>query len=289
MKTFEIDNQLGTTLEIHNISSRDGFGLNIPISGLDGPSIRLPGHNRGGEDGHIVTNSLYGERRIILTGVIWASDPTDYHRKRRQLQEVLRVERDSDNFPVKKLLKFTSMDDRNYQVEADVNEFRSDLDQIESGRFLIDFQAGLYVEYQTQEEGTAQKSAGDGGYVYPVTYPIASDAATGGNLSALNVGNANAKATVTLHGPLTTPTITNVTLDRSVTFTLTLASGDTLEIDMDKKTAIKNGTTNVMDKVGDNPKWWGIAPGTNEIRLASGSTADTGHAIVKFRSSFIGL
>jgi hypothetical protein len=66
-----------------------------------------------------------------------------------------------------------------------------------------------------------------------------------GTVEVSNGGNTATHPTIRIPGPVANPVITNLTLDRTLQFTISLAEGERLEIDADAGSAIVNGD-NVM-------------------------------------------
>lgn len=100
-----------------------------------------------------------------------------------------------------------------------------------------------------------------------------------------NSGNALAPAQIRINGPVTNPTVRNVTTDQSLAFTATIASGDYLDVDTAARTVLLNGTADRYSYL-TTPQWWGLQPGTNEIRyFADITSAST--TTVTFRSAWL--
>lgn len=84
----------------------------------------------------------------------------------------------------------------------------------------------------------------------------------------------------TIDAPATNPAVRNTSITNSPTvrYVGSLSGGDTLVIDMNTQTAIKNGTTDVTDDLDDGssapPYWWLLQPGNNSVRYTR--TAGTG-------------
>lgn len=94
-------------------------------------------------------------------------------------------------------------------------------------------------------------------------------------------GNRNTTGTITINGPRTNPTIT---LGTSVlTFALTIASGSVVVIDLDKRTAVLDGTTNVRGAITVTGGWPVLKAGNNSFTI--GGTG-TGTIIASARSAW---
>ncbi len=276
-------------LKIHSNTAAIGYIVQIPIQGMDAASYRLSSYQKPGEHGAFVSNLLYGDRRITLEGLIFADSIATYEIRRRALEEILSVKRDSNGVPIPKLLTFKTMDDKTLQVNVHpASKPKIDITNLTNGRFLIDLIAEDYVvEDQSLTEKTLTPPTG-GGVTYPVIYPIVLASATGGSENVVNNGNAEAWPLITFDGPLTTPRIFNETLDREMVLNMTLALGDQVIIDMKNKTIIQGGITNRLDKKTGDSKWWWLDPGSNLIIFSTASSGDVGTCKIGFRDAYIG-
>lgn len=87
-----------------------------------------------------------------------------------------------------------------------------------------------------------------------------------------NNGNRPTPAVLTILGPVTDPQVINDAVSKTLKFVTTLASGETLVIDLAARTVLLNGITNRRNTLQD-PNWFLLQPGDNFIRFrgASGS------------------
>ena len=215
MKSITIEDNLGNSLQIHNQRLLDlGYLVGAPIEGLESPSIRTSSYNKPGEHGAVVSNQLYGERRVSLEGVI-RGGAVNHWGRRRDLQQILKINRDSDNQVIQKTIKITTDDDLDLQFDAVVNRLPlMPIRQPFSTRFLIDlFSPRFALESQTLNSETIDPPIG-GGAELPWEMPILFAAVTGGSENIINVGNAEAFPIITLNGPLTNPRIKNITTNK---------------------------------------------------------------------------
>jgi len=125
-----------------------------------------------------------------------------------------------------------------------------------------------------------------GGMAVPMDVPMnMANAPKGDPLIAINAGNAIAYPIITVYGVFGSSfNIVNDTTGETLTFNDGVGSTDEIEIDFYNRTAIKNGTTSVLGKISGS--WLYLATGTNQLRITSGNSNDTGHAIVVFRDSY---
>lgn len=126
-----------------------------------------------------------------------------------------------------------------------------------------------------------------GGVRFPLRFPIQfSGSTTFGDADVINLGNMPAPAKVTFTGPLTTPSITNVTTGQSVTYNGVIASGETLVLYLRyPMLALLQGTADRTGKVSTGGGGlWAIQPGTNS--LAFRSVAGSGTAQLDWADTY---
>lgn len=110
-------------------------------------------------------------------------------------------------------------------------------------------------------------------------------ATTGGTGIATNDGAVASPWVCVLAGPLTDPRLTNVTADRTLSLTGTIAAGETLVIDSGARTALLNGTSSRYSWIDTTAKWWDLAPGANSLRFTGASGSGT--ATFTWRSAWL--
>lgn len=284
MKSIHVD-----TTQIHSNTLKLNYSVKTPIEGLGHPEIRLTAYNKAGEDGGVVSNQFYGMRTINLEGYIRADSVALYESARRALEALFFVEKDSNNVPIAKTLKFVTLDDYAFQVEVYVKNFVSDITNVGNGRFLAQLIAAKHgIESQTLNTEILDRPSG-GGATYPVIYPVIYDAALGGNTAINNAGSSNAYPIITLSGPLTNPYIQNQTIDATLTYSGTIAEGSQVVIDMREKTVILDGTSNKIANIVTGSDFWWLKPGDNVINFSTDSTSDDGQCQIKYRETYIGI
>lgn len=110
-----------------------------------------------------------------------------------------------------------------------------------------------------------------GGLAIPTDVPFAitSTVATG-SCSALNPGNATGPVRMRIDGPITGPVITHIGSGLALVFaaSLTIAAGEWLDIDMQRRTVLANGTASRNGWVTSRG-WSGFEKGPNTWSLAA--------------------
>ena len=290
MKSITIENSdASDSVQIHSSTSDLGYVVQ-GIDGLEFPATRIGVINRGGEHGAFIASSFYGERRINLEGRVYADANTTNETRRRDLETILGIERDSDGIPALKTLKFTTLDDKNLQIKCSIaSPLKMAVGRPRDSAFQIDLVSDYPIEGQTANSTTFTTPTG-GGFILAVEVPIVFTASTGSNKTLTNSGTGEAYPTLTFNGPLTNPSMHNQTLGKTFAVTKTLISGDTLVVDMREKTATLNGVTNSMGDLTAASEWIWLLSGGNTFQFASsGGSADTGTCVVAWRDSYLGV
>jgi hypothetical protein len=126
-----------------------------------------------------------------------------------------------------------------------------------------------------------------GGITVPLTVPF-SISTTGMSTSSATVTNAGTIATrpvVEFAGPLVDPQIANVGAGKSLSMTITLAAGDVLTADFDRRTLLLNGSASRSSTLTASAAWWELAPGGNDLAFTAGG--GNGTATVRYRSAWL--
>ena len=143
----------------------------------------------------------------------------------------------------------------------------------------------IYADSETSLSLSLPTSTG--GLTFPIVWPISWGTATSGTAQAVNAGTFATRPVVTFTGPLTAPSIENVTTGQTfrMASTFELLAGETLVVDFDSRTVLLNGTASRYSSVASNSQWWELPPGNSDIRL--GATSGSGSATVTFRSAWL--
>lgn len=107
-----------------------------------------------------------------------------------------------------------------------------------------------------------------GGATFPATFPLAFTGVTNsGVVSVTNPGNIKAPVTIRIDGPVVAPTITHFAggVSQVWSTSLTLAQGEFLLIDMERKSVLANGQSSRAGYVSTPNGWFGADPGSNQF------------------------
>lgn len=287
MKSIYIDSfQIYSSTQIVNDLFVDlSFGGGI--EGLEMPSVRLITEDQSGEDGAYVNSQHYGGRSITITGGIKASTPAAFYTARKSLQNALAVSRSSLGAPIPKVLKLTTPDDLQYQIEVYVKNITILTKQYNYIPFKIDLFAP-YPFIQSQTLSTITLGVGaSGGLVYPYDYPV--DYGENNSISTtVNNGNAPAYLNITYSGLLTDPVLTNGTTGEYMSIDKDMIASDTMLIDTQLKVITLNSAPALSLKSLAS-SWITLAPGSNILQLTTASGTDTGSATITYRDTYLSL
>jgi len=126
------------------------------------------------------------------------------------------------------------------------------------------------------------------GRTYDRTYPMAYGGGTSGVETAANVGNVETFPTWTITGPVVNPRLENVTTGETLEMAITLAVGETLEVDMQERTVLLGGTASRYSTIVGAPDFWALAPGGNSVRFAADAYDAAASATIVWRSAWLG-
>lgn len=104
-----------------------------------------------------------------------------------------------------------------------------------------------------------------GGLAVPLSVPFGIDSQVkSGQVSVENLGNIEAPVRIRIDGPVTGPVITHVGTGRALVFStsLTLARGEWLDVDMENRRALLNGTASRAARIVQR-EWSTFQPGPN--------------------------
>lgn len=138
----------------------------------------------------------------------------------------------------------------------------------------------------TLSTSTVTQATSSGGLVMPALAPLAfGGTATGGQFVATNTGEFFAPWTATISGPVTNPRIENVTTGQTVSFTGTVAAGETLAVSSLDRTVILNGTASRYSWLTAGSSWFDLPAGNSTIRFAG--VSGSGQMTFNFRSVWV--
>ena len=273
----------------------------VLADGLTGPPpVRGTWIDRPEEDGWIVPSFQHNAGRIIvLEGECWpggntpATDAAQINAAWAEwdlLAKVFKAAVATDTLVKWQHAGDTKQLQGTYRLAGEV---LPTLSADENGPFIA-YQATLrsadprWVS-QTLKSEVAGAPTVEGGMPLPVELPIPFGAgSSGGSISAQNAGNAIAWPSIVIQGPVTGPVVENVSQSKELRFdSLTLASGQTLTIEMDpaapRSAKVAGASVFGSLKVASSEFFGITAESTETIRFFGAGTAMT----VTWRDGYI--
>jgi TP901 family phage tail tape measure protein len=139
----------------------------------------------------------------------------------------------------------------------------------------------------TQKSATALAPTAAGGRAYPRVYPMTYGGTGAANsVTVTNAGTYRTRPVITITGPAVNPSIQNVTQGKTLSFAISVASGDTLVIDTDARSVLLNGTASRRSALVAGSQWWDLDPGASQITYAA-SSGTGGYATVAFNDAYL--
>lgn len=270
--------------------SQYGYTVDPNVQGLDATDYRIVNYPIPGQDYARVSSAFYDARTITWQGYIIGQDVVDYQQKRIALAQACGISRDQYGYPALTKLGFTTLDGNSYflMVQPKKPVFaHTYLTWTKYQLTLLAPDARIYSS--TQLTSGAITPLVSKGILVPTIVPVLGSGTTGGSATIFNPGTVDSHPLITFTGPLTNPYIQNATTGYSWQLDYTLLGGDTIVVDMYNKTVVFNGSANFISRMDANSTWWTVVPGINGFTLSTGSTADTGSAIVNCNPAFVGV
>jgi hypothetical protein len=275
------------TLKLHDREAGTSHKIEANIRGLEFPSSRLSSYNRAGQDGIRITNHFAGERRITIEGVIRSDTCEEQQDFRQEIEQAVIMTR-VNNVPVPKELKFINQLGTEFVINVEVVNFIMPLRNQFSDRFLIDMIAYDPYIRSTTLNSENLVTATFTGFIIPFDIPFWLGSGTLGDITITN-GGAATYPTITLNGPLTNPSVKNLTTGEFMKLNYTLTAGNQVVMDFENNTIVLNGTTNLIGMKSAGSTWWQLANGNNTIRLITSISGEAGTGVIEWYEVYVGL
>lgn len=280
------------TTQIHSYTGYPNVFVSPRIQGLEIPEVRLSTYSRPNADGGVVANQLYGGRLITLQGKVLADDIDTYRATRRNLESAVRIMRDDNGNTTPIILKFTTMDDLELQIEVYTRSFVMPDTNVLASDFKVDFYSpDFYIQGQELHSQNLFVFQG-GGMAIPMAIPLNMSVGASAVNVLQNNGNVEAFPIITFYGPLQDPTLTNETTGESLSIIHALSSGQLIVVDTKNHTvsyyATEGGSaTNIRSELSGD--FLTFAPGENSIKLTDAGGDPAGYVSMVWRDSFSGI
>lgn len=157
----------------------------------------------------------------------------------------------------------------------------------------IEFQATDPRRYELAERAvSATLPMSEAGLSWPLTWPLPfGEPGSTGALSTMNVGDCETHPVVEFRGPVTRPSLTNLSTGDVIEYDIPLAASDLLTVDTRAGTAVLNSTASRIYTATARSvpeQTFTLAPGISSLifRAAPGSNDPTASATVRYRSAY---
>jgi hypothetical protein len=272
----------GVTIGDLVINADEHYAL-VGEQGLSLPPVRLSSFNLAGQDFGRHVASFYGIRRYALDILVIGDSIADFAERRkaihaafhRLLEEQPVAFTLTDGSEVTLISVFVSID------------FALKAGQPTAAQAHVELEAA-YPFFTAAEASLVILTLGTtGGGTVPATVPMALNADALSSAIAANPGNAVAQPRLRLNGPITNPTVRNLSTGQELRFTITLGAGEYLDVDIQARTVVdQSGTNRFATASGD---WWGLEPGDNVLALLADSNDPTSTAEVRFTPTYLAI
>ncbi|MET8693639.1 hypothetical protein ABZV65_13970 [Streptomyces bauhiniae] len=278
---------LQATLGTLRFGAVDAYGVAWRLQTLDGwdsPEVRAEFQDREADHGAWASPVYLGARPITLAGVIEATD-------RGTLQAAM-----------DRLSAAVALTDTTLTVweqtprQATVRRSGKLLKQYVSDRVAnwsaLVTAADPRLYEVDQQTGTTGLPAATGGLSFPATFPVTFSATTvSGQIIADNAGSVGTRPVLTITGPVSAPSVSALYPDGSVRqllYSLDLAAGDSLVIDIDAHSVLLTGGVSRRRFLNVSGGWPSIPAGASVAFQFQGATYNpTAQLTVSWRSAWM--
>lgn len=271
------------------IDQTAGYYVGTPVDGLDTGVLSQTSYEKSGTDGVVVSGMYMRERRIIIQGAIRASCEEDLLEARRNLSTKMYPSRTTLGRLTPKTLYIKTDNDSEFIAYVYPQRLTMPYEYPTRCSFMLDLLAEDFRLYSnTLKQALATKSTG-GWISVPFSVPFSFVGGVDGSVAVSHLGNVDTYPIVRFNGPLVNPRIKNDSTGLFFQANLSIDTGQYLEVDMLKKTALLNGSLNKLSTMTSNSQWVYLKPGENIFTLTSGNDTDTGNAVIAYRDAYMSL
>lgn len=271
--------QFGGAGSVYQITSVDG------LEGL--PELSVQDSDRGYNDGMFSGRDFLRGRQVIFQMQVFAGGGYTAQQNFNTLQANLLYQQTGTTAMTFKL----SGAEGELLANARVRAVKAVIDPDYTYGF-IKASVNMFLpdpKYYTSTATTASLSPQPAlGRTYDRTYNLVYGGGSIATSTAIvNSGWATTYPTITITGPVISPTVGNVTTGQYLTVNTSLTNTDTLIIDLDQKTVSLNGAY-ARNLLAGNSQWFGAPPGTSYFSfVGSAYSIGTTSAVVTYRSAYV--
>jgi hypothetical protein len=255
------------------------------INNSAGATVEFSDYQRGGASGQILSKPLYRGMSIGMDWFVKGESLSDFITQRDRLIGYFQNLESEAGYT-----KTLGIELANGVVKEIDVLFTTIASEISPGDIIHDEFSLTAISEKEHFTSRASKTAvltlrTLGGMPIPTNIPTTLANNPVGEVTEIqNAGNASAYPIVTITGAFATGcTINNSTNSTQFVYNNDLAITDSLVVDFYNRTAILNGTTNVLSLVSGD--WLTLAPGYNSLYI-SGAEGDTGSATIVYKDTY---
>lgn len=266
-----------------NFGAGTSFGV-FQREGLeDLPAIRSSDEDRPQEHGQFAGVDYVGPRQVILGLRAVARDLATFDNLKQQLQAAFQVSASEIPLYFDNSTRMVKARCRRRQIPLELGK------KLMAADVLVEF---LATDPRIYDAIVTQASIGlptnTGGMTFPASFPLAfGSVGTGGLLTLVNSGTFPTRPVLTIQGPIDNPVVENVTAGRLLSFGISLASTDSLIVDLDARSVLLNGTASRRSSLRTGSSWWELAPGSSTIRFRANTYQAGAVLTVSYRSAWL--
>jgi hypothetical protein len=264
--------------------------VDVPLEGLEKPSVRTSRGTNTGQTGGYISAQLYDVRSVSILGRVFSPDINEALEKRREIQSYLKLH------PEFIVVRILDDDGSQYTFNAYFVDFKM---PIERGRMMSKFKLELEapdpVIYDDAAGAALSATVNQiipGGFQFTDTSPQFDDFYFSAGSDATTVENTSEVTSlpiITITGQITNPIFTNRTTGESFRLEdYSVDSSAVTVINMAERTVTLNGG-NVFAYAPVDVDWFGLVPGENRIEFTSGSGGDVTTATISWRPGYWGI
>lgn len=259
----------------------------IAIRGLTFPEMNYTKVKRGGFSGQKISPSKPNSFKFSSEWMIIGSSFSDLATQREDFIELLGdiLKNESATWKINKANAV------NVQVEVKGVNVTGDVqaDDGSGSKMLVELLAEY--PYLVSQSETSQDVFifNGGGMSIPMRIPMSMAVGGANDVTLTNNGNADAYPVLTFYGPLTNPSVANITTNKTLSLNLTLnTSNDYVVVDTFLRTAVlyPSGSNARQYISGD---FWTLDRGNNIIHLGNATYNNQGKCNVSFRDHYLGV
>jgi phage-related protein len=275
----------GTTIEF-----REPSIILESWTGFAGPARTHQTQKAVGQIGSSLLDTLYEQRELSIRAVLVAETRQDLFAMRRILIAALIGEG---------TLTWTQDDGTAYVIAcvADSGTPRFVGDAGNQSTFHMRFYLDLLAPDPTWYDPVGEEqhmNSFEGGMTIPFELPL--DLGTVGASAIIrNKGDLATPVLITITGPVTNPSIENLTTDQTIALVLDIAAGETLVISTVYGSIAATLTdalgveTNAMRYITVDSEFWQLQPGANEVSYASSGESGSAEVVIGWRHRYAGV